>query len=266
MRRPLLLLLLCFLVAQASAWSRDGHRIVGELAQRQLKPAALAEVRRLLAGEPEPTLAGVAAWADEVRAAEKGRSLTDRWHYINFKGGDCSYVPARDCPDGGCVVGAINRQFLALADRARPDAERRDALKYLVHFVGDVHQPLHASPKTDQGGNDYQVNFRGKGGNLHGVWDRTILEQRGLAAPVYAAKLAAGAPMAADPTRRSDRPAVDWALESCRIVRDGQLYPARRVIDETYIETHRPLAEQRLRQAGSRLADMLNHALAPARP
>jgi hypothetical protein len=68
--------------------------------------------------------------------------------------------------------------------------------------------------------------------------------------------------MPVDPTRRSDRPAVDWALESCRIVREGQLYPPRHVIDEEYLDTHRPLVELRLRQAGNRLADMINHALA----
>ena len=125
-KRVVLLLALCLLASPGLGWKRDGHRIVGELAQRQLTPAARAEVARLLAGEPEPSLAGVASWADDVRAADpKDRRAT--WPYVNFRGGDCNYVPPRDCPDGNCVIGAINRQFLVLSDRSRPDAERRNA-------------------------------------------------------------------------------------------------------------------------------------------
>lgn len=262
MRRPLLLLLLCFFVAQASAWSPEGHRIVGELAQSQLKPAALTEVRRLLAGEREPTLAGVSSWADEMRAANSPLT-SSRWHHLNFSSGQCRYDPARDCPDGQCVVAAINRNFLVLSDRSRSDAQRRDALKYLVHFVGDVHQPLHATPKPDRGGNEFQVNLRGKGVDLHDIWDDSLLEQRALSPKAHARLLAAQPRLPADPTRQSDRPAVDWAIESCRAVLEGNIYPTRRVIDEAYLARHQALAEKRARQAGARLADMINFALAP---
>jgi len=263
MRPPLILLLLCSFASQALAWGEQGHETVGEVAERQLRPAARAEVARLLSGEPRPTLAGVANWADEVRAAESGSERTSRWHYVNFKAGDCNYVPPRDCPDGNCVIAAINRNFLALADRRRPDNERRDALKFLVHFVGDVHQPLHASPLDDRGGNEYQISYRGKGDNLHGVWDRLILQQGARSPADHAEALGRQPPLPADPTRRSDRPAVDWALESCRLIASAAIYPAGHVIDDAYLNTHRALVEQRLRQAGARLADMVNYALAP---
>lgn len=261
MRKLIATLLILAFATQALAWSRDGHAIVGSLAERQLHPAARAEVARLLAGEAVPSLAGVAGWADEVREAERtGKSAP--WHYVNFKGGDCTYVPARDCPDGKCVIAAINRNFLVLSDGTRPDAERRDALKYLVHFVGDVHQPLHSTPRDDKGGGDFQVNYRGKGSNLHKVWDRLILERKN-ATPADHANLLANQPaLAPDASRRSDRPAVDWAVESCRIVLDGNLYPSSHVVDDAYLDRHAPLAEQRLRMAGDRLADLINRALA----
>ncbi|OGT56019.1 MAG: hypothetical protein A3E01_01970 [Gammaproteobacteria bacterium RIFCSPHIGHO2_12_FULL_63_22] len=261
MRKLIATVLILSFATQALAWSRDGHAIVGTLAERQLQPAARAEVARLLAGEPDPTLAGVAAWADDVRAAE-GPGKSAPLHYINFKGGDCSYVPVRDCPDGNCVIAAINRYFLILSDRTRPDAERRDALKFLVHFVGDVHQPLHSTPRDDKGGGDFQVNYQGKGSNLHKVWDRLILERKKSTPADYANALANQPVLADDATRRSDRPAVDWAVESCRIVRDGKLYPLKHVMDDAYLDHNAPLAEQRLRRAGNRLADLVNQALA----
>jgi nuclease S1 len=262
MRKFIVTLIILSFATQALAWSRDGHAIVGVLAERQLRPAARAEVARLLAGEADPTLSGVAAWADDVRASE-GPGKSAPQHYINFKGGgDCDYVPVRDCPDGNCVIGAINRNFLILSDRTRPDAERRDALKYLVHFVGDVHQPLHSTPRDDKGGGDFQVSYQGKGSNLHKAWDRLILERKNSAPAEYAKTLASQPALATDVTLRSDRPAVEWALESCRIVRDGDLYPSRHVIDDAYLDRHAPIAEQRLRLAGNRLADMINRALA----
>jgi hypothetical protein len=252
----------------AAAWGRPAHRVVAELAQAQLRPGARAEVDRLLAGEPEPSLSGVSDWADELREAggEAGQR-SKRWHYVDFRSPDCAYAPARDCPKGDCVVAAIDREFQRLADRKRPDAERAEALKYLVHFVGDVHQPLHASPVHDKGGLQFQVSWKGEGDNLHKVWDarmlRGALDASGLDEASYVRSLQAQAPLPADPARRSDRPSVEWAQESCRVVRDGALYPATHVLDDAYAVAHRAQMEAQLRRAGSRLADLLNAALDP---
>jgi hypothetical protein len=266
---PLLVLLFVFLLLPAlalprlaHAWGGKGHRIVALLAEAELSPAARAEVARLLAGEAEPTLPGVANWADDLRDTDplRGRQ-TARWHFINFPPGKCQYAPPRDCPDGQCVIAGINRHFLALSDRKRPDAERREALKFLVHFVGDVHQPLHASDKPDKGGNEFQVSYRGEGWNLHSTWDTLILRERDLSADRYATLLRAQTPLPRDPTLRSQTPAMDWALESCLLGTQGKLYPPKHVIDDVYLDGHRPLVEQQLRRAGSRLAAMLNYAL-----
>lgn len=272
MNRTLIVSALAFALAApaAQAWSRQGHQLVGELAERELSPAARDEVRALLADEAEPTLAAVSTWADEIRAAKTPLGETSkRWHYVNIPGKDCDYAPARDCPDGECVIGAINAQYAVLADESRPREERAIALKFLVHFVGDAHQPMHAGYPHDRGGNDHQLNYRGKGSpegegtNLHGVWDYWLLQSAGLDNAAYAARLEALAPIGSDPAAGAANPAQAWTLESCRLIHDASIYPPRRKITDAYLERHRPVAEARVRLAATRLAGMIEDALAP---
>jgi len=154
----------------AFAWGADGHRLVAEEAEAHLSAASRAEVDRLLKLEPGATLRSISTWPDEVRSPG-----TASWHYVNFpRDGNCTYVASRDCSNGACVVGAIEAQAAILSSNA-PDAERLTALKYVVHFVGDVHQPLHAGYADDKGGNTYQVQFGGRGTNLHSVWDSGLI-------------------------------------------------------------------------------------------
>jgi len=265
---PVLALLACLCgPGPAAAWGNHAHRIVGRLAQDQLRPAAAAEVARLLAGEAEPTLAGVATWADAEREAvtDLGKR-TERWHFLNFPRGNCEYVPARDCPGGNCIVGAIDRQFVALGDAARPDAERAQALKFLVHLVADVHQPLHAGLREDKGGNTVQLSWRGEGWNLHSTWDRLLPKRRDLDPEAYAALLRGQAPLPDDPARRPGLQVVDWAVESCRIVQAPGFYPQGHKLADAYLDAQLPVAERRLRQSAQRLAGMLNYALARPLP
>jgi hypothetical protein len=250
--------------ATVAAWGFDGHRIVGLLAESELSPAARAEARRLLTGEPDPTLSGVSTWADTLRDDPAWRH-TGRWHWVNLpRENPCSYEPARDCPGGDCVVGAIRTQFEVLADRSRSDAERRVALKFLVHFVGDVHQPFHAGFGFDRGGNQTQLRFDRQGWNLHAFWDSAMVKHAGLAPEDYARQLRGSPPLPADATLAVARPEERWALESCQAIHDDGLYPERRAVGRGYLEQHRPLAETRLRRAGARLAALLDIALAPA--
>lgn len=261
--RCLLVLFSLLLPGLATAWSAQGHRIVGELAERQVRPETRAEIQRLLRGMEEPSLAGVANWADEVRPQPEWRH-TARWHYVNFPDLSCNYVPARDCPDGNCVIGAINAQQRTLADRSASIQQRRQALKFLVHFVGDVHQPMHAGLAADRGGNDFQLRYQRQGMNLHSVWDNLILRSREPDWRRYVELLASSPAMGDDPVQDSDNPARDWAIESCRIIGEQGIYPSRpgRPIGSTYLDQHRPVAEKRLRQAGTRLARLLDEALA----
>ncbi len=275
-----LLVLLAFLLtlpaaAPALAWSALGHRMVGELAQRHLEAAAQAEVAALLAGEPDPSLAGVATWADELRAAESDRfKTTAPWHYITAQVGGCSYDLARDCPGGNCIVSAIESQLAILADRGQPLQARRDALKFVVHFVGDIHQPMHAGNRPDRGGNSFQVSLRTPmkpeayalknyadgvmGTNLHSIWDYYVLAGSGLQLAAYSDRLDA---LPWPPMPDTMSPPLAWAGESCRLIDARGIYPPQAKMDHAYLDAMRPLAEQRVRQAAWRLATLLNQSL-----
>ena len=277
-----LIVLLGLLVATpVIAWSALGHKLVAELAQRHLTPAAKAEVARLLAGEPNPTLAGVATWADTLRDSDPERfKQTSRWHYVNLSSDSCRYAPERDCKDGQCVIAAIAAQRAILADRSQPISARRDALKFLVHLIGDVHQPLHANARNDQGGNKYQISLRTDiqpeayardryvggimGTNLHSVWDYYVLAERGLDLEQYADRLN-HEPWPPVMDRNALTPA-SWASESCGLTDVRGLYPTQNgqelhKLDRSYSDKHRALAEQRIRIAAYRLATLLNQTL-----
>ncbi len=248
----------------AGAWGPHGHRIIGELAQRQLTPRAAAAVADLLRDEPEPTLAGVANWADELRASDPDFARrTARWHYVNIHSLDCDYDPVRDCRDGNCVVAAIDAQLRVLGDRSQPRASRVQALKFVTHFIGDEHQPFHAGNRDDRGGNDFQVSFHGHGSNLHALWDNTILPRQASNPAGYAARLAA-TPVAAVDARVGAGSVQRWAEESCRAIDANTLYPPAHIVDDAYLDAHRALADQRLRLAGARLAAELNATLGNA--
>jgi len=290
-RRPkiaIALALITLVPVAAFAWSALGHRLVGALAQAKLNPKAAAEVATLLQGEPTPTLAGVATWADDLRTTDPEHfRATSRLHYINAAGGGCNFDLARDCPDGNCAVVALERETAILGDPSKPLAERRDALKWVVHLVGDLHQPLHANSRTDRGGNQFQISLRTtiqpeafalkqyvdgvQGTNLHSVWDFYILANRKLDLNAYVAALqAAPSPTAATEARASDAP-LQWAEESCRLTEQPGLYPPdnKHKMTSHYLDQMRPLAEQRIQIGAIRLADLLNKTLggeSPAAP
>src|ERR1700730_10254088 len=166
---------------EAQGWGQEVHSIVAEIAQRRLDADTLKKVKILLGGEI--SLASIASWADDYRA---GHEETAGWHFVDIPYDHFNYVPAVDCKAdpkrGDCVINAIMRAREALGDCWRTREERLDALKFLVHFVGDVHQPLHAAARTDphtgtgdQGGNLVEVTFFGQKNNLHWVWDTGLI-------------------------------------------------------------------------------------------
>lgn len=261
---PLFLLLLAVLMPMpAIAWGTLGHRLVALQAEQQLDPRVRTEIAALLAGETDPTLAGIASWADELRGSDPdlGRKSA-RWHYVNIGEHDCRYDAVRDCAGGNCVVEAIRAQTAILADRSRPEIERRQALKFVVHFVGDIHQPMHAGYAHDRGGNDFQTNYRGKGSNLHSLWDSGLLNHAGLDEAAWLQRLQA-LPAPQQHAHVGLLPAA-WAEQSCAVVRQPGVYPDGHVLDTRYYDTHLPMAEAQLKLAGLRLAETLNSALGAA--
>ena len=252
----LVALLSCMPVALA--WGPRGHRIVANLAEARLTPQAWAAAQKLLALRGAHHLGEVANWADDLRDTDPALfRRTKRLHFVNFHSRDCIYDPPRDCRNGECVVAAIDKYSAILANRANGPAERAEALAFVVHFVGDVHQPLHADYRHDAGGNDFQVRWRSRGTNLHRVWDSLMLDSTHLSAAQFTDRLTAQRTHIAT----GGTPAR-WAEESCRIDRDGGVYPRSRFIDQAYVQRELPIAERRLRQAGARLAELLNRDLA----
>ncbi|MCA1686632.1 MAG: S1/P1 nuclease, partial [Planctomycetia bacterium] len=174
-RRPARLLLAAGLalgpVDRAGAWGPHGHRIATRIAEARLTPAAREAVRELL--REGDTLVGVSNWADHDGHTVEPDSAP--WHYVNVPI-TAPHYDDRYCPKGGCVVSKVKHYRALLADRDAPKAERARALLFLVHFVEDVHQPLHVGDNRDRGGNLAQVQYFDEGTNLHRVWDSQILD------------------------------------------------------------------------------------------
>lgn len=257
-----LALALTLVSTDALAWGAQGHRLVARVAETRLTPAAQAEVDRLLASEPDPTLHAIAPWADELRAKDPGLGKRSaRWHYVNIGEDNCHYEAQKHCKGGNCIVDALKVQTAILGDRSKSDAERAQALKFVVHFTGDIHQPMHAGYGHDKGGNDFQVQFNNRGTNLHSLWDSGMLNELKLDDDQYLKRLMALP--APKPGKRSsiNTDAVQWAEASCRIAIAPGVYPGKRTLAPEYAATYRPVAEQELRLAGERLAVLLNATL-----
>ena len=257
-----LLTIALLLPTPAMAWGKTGHRLIARLAEAQLTPQAQRQVQALLAGEDATDLAGIASWADDLRKHDPqlGKRSAS-WHYVNLADHECNYEFARDCPGGNCLVEAIRQQTGILADTSKPHDERVQALKFVVHFVGDAHQPLHSGFAHDRGGNDFQVNFRGKGSNLHSLWDSGMLYSTGLEEDAYFSKLQSLSPRVT--ARKTTLPpnALGWSQQSCRIVLQPGFQPASARIGEDYVQRWLPVAEKQMVLAGTQLAQVLNTAL-----
>lgn len=246
----------------AFAWGAQGHRLVARIAETKLTPRTQAEVDRLLAGEPDPTLPGVAAWADELRGKDPGLGRRSAgWHYVNLAEDGCRYTPAKNCKNGNCVIEALKAQSAILADRSKPLAERQQALKFVVHLVGDIHQPMHAGYAHDKGGNDFQVQYNGRGTNLHSLWDSGMFYEQRSNDDAFLQRLLAQRAPAREARINLQRDAAIWAENSCQVAVQPGVYPNKRTLDATYGDVYRPIAEARLRLAGERLATLLNQLL-----
>jgi len=242
---------------EALAWGPQGHRTIGAIADRLLTPAARTAVQHILQNDLDKfdnpsgrtTLEEVSEWADEVRGTPAARPA---WHYD-----DVPICGTRDkasyCPGGQCNTEQLKRLTGVVADARAPARERDEALKWVVHLVGDIHQPLHAADNGDHGGNLVPVALEGvhtRGReNLHRAWDNDLVQQVGQGTP------------------------DSWARESNNLARNvAYHYPGFAcnsvpseilVLDGTYLEDAVLVVRERLLLAGARLAAVLNAALAP---
>ena len=239
----------------ALAFGADGHRIAGAVAMQRLCTAAQSEVRDLGEGLG---LDELGLWADRIRD-EPTWAHSAPWHYMNIPDG----APLKDYrhPPEGDVLWAIGHFAARLTDRHRPTDERRDALRFLAHFVVDIHQPLHVGRESDRGGNMIDVD-PGAGGpvNLHRFWDTEAVELSGLSPPQYAGSLTALIDGNAE--RWEQDTVLDWARESQALRDDVYDFGGRgNRLTRRYLDNAERIVRLRLAQAGVRLAAEINRAL-----
>ena len=273
------LLLTCF-AAPAGAWGFYAHTVTADIAERNIEPDTKRAVEALFAyedalGTPECPLSNLqeaSVWPDCVRREGWRWGYTAAWHYRTAPICE-SYNPRANCSGGSCVTGQIERSLRLLADESLPGHIRLEALAFLVHFIGDVHMPLHSGDKDDRGGNDREADYGIVPSlNLHWIWDGPLAERAITSArpalvrrydAVEKAQLGGGDP-------------AEWGRESWSISRDfvyPQAFDTDAVCDtdlpdETALTQDDivraiPVSQQRVTQAGIRIAEALELAMAP---
>jgi len=269
----------------AFAWGIEGHEIVAAIARGYLTPQVRAKVDQMLAADPDTLSAhdmlSESTWADRYRT---GHAETGDWHFVDIEldhpdlktacfgfpaaGGVASQGPAHDC-----VVNKVSEFTQELASPATPAAERLLALKFLLHFVGDMHQPLHDADNHDKGGNCVLLNLGGpRQVNLHRYWDTVVVRALGDDPQVVATMLAGRI----TPENKADwekGDAQSWALEGFNVARTVAYTlgskpgctsdPSPITLPPGYDEAARTAVAPQLEKAGVRLAAILNRALGP---
>ena len=255
------------------AWGKTGHRVVAAIADTQLSGLARAHVKLILG--PSESLDEAANWPDEMRSAPEPfwQKTATPWHYVTLNGIIYDHAP----PEGDALE-ALNHFSKVLQDPNASLADKQLALRFIVHLVGDLHQPLHVGKCCDKGGNDVKVTWFGKPTNLHAVWDSQLVDDEQLSFTEMTAKLERHI-SPEDVVKWWDINPRDWISESAEI-RDT-LYPRpgtppkkgakgkdKKVpeLSYSYVYKFTPVMERRLSQAGVRLAAYLNALFAEPQP
>ena len=254
------------------AWGGDGHQLICLIAEDRLTPSAKTAIHDLLGKDVNISDAEIASWADQIR---RERRDTGPWHYVDIPVRTSSAAPTtaptfdevRDGGHGNNVIDKITDFEKVLKDPKASKGDRAEALKFLVHLVGDLHQPLHCAERNnDKGGNSRLVFFldRKRATNLHSVWDSTILlNHKGtMRNAVYADKLNAAITKQQADEWAQGTP-TDWANESHQVAIDS-VYNGVAVdgpppkLDQKYVDAAGPVIDQQLQRGGVRLASILN--------
>ena len=263
-------------LAPAQAYWEYGHETVAHIAQVNMSPKARAHMQRLLRAAPMlgtpkcamRNIADVSVWADCIKGDRVRWGYTNSWHYQNVD--ICKPFDLKSaCADGNCVSAQIDRNFALLSNKALPAHVRLEALAFLVHFVGDMHQPLHAGDRADRGGNDLKATYGVMPGyNLHSVWDG-LLADRALSAAPFIVRVFSPAEKAAVVQGN----VLLWSEENWAVSKniaypramDGDACGAKPtapvIIDEADVAASRAALRQQVERGGIRLARLLDEAL-----
>jgi hypothetical protein len=260
----------------AFAYWEYGHQTVAQIAQSNMSPAARAAMAQLLKaapmiGTPKCALRDIndaSIWADCIKGDNRRWGYTNSWHYQNVD--VCKPFDLKaPCAGGNCVSAQIDRNFALLKDKSLPAHVRLEAMAFLIHFVGDLHQPLHAGDRSDKGGNDVKARYGiMPPSNLHAIWDGRIAEREITDGPVLVRRYTAD-----EAAALSAGTAADWSRESWQISRDyvytgalngdpcGPKPSGVVTIDEADIAASRDMLRLQIQRGGLRLARLLEEAL-----
>ena len=254
--------LLLLTVDSAAFWGANGHRIVGLIAERRLSEKALQGVREILGTE---SLARASTWADEIRSDSRW-GFAASWHYINIADGDTFDSTSRN--KDGDILQALGCFEQVVRDPEAARADKLVAIRYLVHLVGDLHQPLHVGLATDRGGNSVRVEFFGDLTNLHSLWDSGMLRGERLSYTEFADFIDHLSP--ATVAELQSGTFRDWAQESFELRSEAYDYGRRNRntnlprLSYQYSFRNMPTVRKRLMEAGVRLAGLFNSIFDPA--
>jgi S1/P1 Nuclease len=252
-------LVLTFSLAASSpswGWGNTGHRICGEIAQSRISGKTAAEIEMILGKQG---LAEMATWPDEQRSNPESFWQKDAnpWHYVTLPDG--KQPSEMVSPAEGDALTALERFASITRDRQKPRNERALALRFVIHIIGDLHQPLHVGNGNDRGGNDTKVTWFGEQSNLHSVWDSGMVDRQGLSFTEYSRRLEQRLSAEQTVSWWDARPQT-WIAESAAI-RTGLYPPAGEqpvALGYKYQFEHLPTVETRLLQSGVRVAAYLD--------
>lgn len=243
-------LLLPLMIGQAFAWGQNGHRVVGHVAEQHLNKKAQKRIMKLL---EDNSLAEVSVWMDDIRS-DHAYDHTHDWHWVSIPY-KIKYEDTEKNPNGDIVM-KIEELVAALkAGGLGPEIEQ-EYLKYLVHLVGDLHQPMHVGTGEDAGGNQVRVEWFREKSNLHRVWDTDMIESKNLSYTELADFL--DRPDKAQIREWQSSSVRDWAYESSNYLPKAYQIPENGRLGYQYMYEHFDTVEKRLLQAGVRLAGLLN--------
>ncbi len=232
-------------------WSKTGHRVTGEVAQNHLTKKATKAINEILKGQ---SLAAVSNYADFIKADKEYQKYSP-WHYVNFPP-DKKYTEVTPSKQGDLVIG-IEKCKEVLKDENSSEDEKVFGLKMLIHLIGDLHQPMHVGRLEDKGGNDIQLQWFGRGTNLHRLWDSNMIDDYGMSYSELTQKLPRLSKSQLSMLQKGD--VLDWVEESQQLA--NELYESVEIGEKlgyAYNYKYWKIVENQLLKGGVRLAKVLN--------
>lgn len=255
MKKKYAVILFCFFLfpflSHAYDWAKTGHRTTGEIAEKYLTEKAKQKIDSLLDGH---SLAFVSNFGDEIKSDKQYRHFSP-WHYVNFPF-NSTYEKHPKSEKGDLIIGIDTCVKILKSDKTSKD-DKVFYLKMLIHFIGDLHQPLHIGLAKDRGGNDFQVRWFQEGTNLHAVWDTKMIEQYNMS---YT-ELANNTDVLSEEQLQEIQKGtvIDWMYESrelCKEVYNGAVIGEK--LGYRYMYDYMDIVRAQLQKGGIRLAKILN--------